>query len=285
MTPSPRVVPLLVTVLIQLAVALLATVGFTASGVKSPLSTSPTAFGAWFGLLFGMVSLLSAWAVLGAGHAVLRMAATFVLGVLLWGVTFGAMDLVDRFPDAAAPGIAMFAQFVVVQLPLWFARAARGRHRGAASPSWSRSFSARDHQFGIRHLLGWMTVIGILSGVARSLAGTAGNLRELVPFGIFMIGNSLLAWPWLAAALASRQRVLTILLAAVVTTTLCYVEPWAFRTVSRGAVPSEFFWWSNWVQSVWIFGSVRALDAWMAAKYTTAPDEDRETSLTNAETE
>jgi hypothetical protein len=68
----------------------------------------------------------------------------------------------------------MLSQWVVVQLPLWFAAARYGSYIGLENNG-CRAADHRDKQFGIRQMMIWITLVASVLGAGRLMLG---HLRD-----------------------------------------------------------------------------------------------------------
>lgn len=115
---------------------------------------------------------------------------------------------------------AMFAQFVLYQLPMWHAR----------SQGWSLMHKetladdvSNDLQFGIRQLFVWTTMIAVFLGLVRMVVTGLGELEsirfvgnlEFQMFLTFALGNTLLVLPLIYACFSRTRMALWLLVAMV----------------------------------------------------------------------
>ena len=128
-------------------------------------------------------------------------------------------------------------QWIAVQIPLWMFRLRGGwcLHRTSAAGSGAR---VQDLQFGIRQLLAWTVVVAVVLSIAKT-AISAGSLTpgRLDALGtilatlIFVVFNSLAAWPIIWAAFVRSRMLAWCGVAVGCSAILCVGEIWTFRTL------------------------------------------------------
>lgn len=215
----------------------------------------------FLGIPFSQVTVLAAWNALGDSQRFLRPIGSIVWLVLIWLICFGIPDVTFQNPPGmVVPGMAMFAQWILVQIPLWFVRLKFGWRLGTIDEH-AGAGASRSVQFGIRHLLIWMTIVGVILGIARLVLRTAtfhGN--EASGFSIFLICNSLFAWSSALSSVLNYRLLWALGAAAGLTVIISLVEPYVFTTLI-GTLPRQrsLFWNVNCVQFVWISGSMLIL--------------------------
>ena len=128
-------------------------------------------------------------------------------------------------------------QWLAVQIPLWMFRLRGGwcLRRTSAARSGARM---QDLQFGIRQLLAWTAVVAVVLSIAKT-AISAGSLTpgRLDALGtilvtlIFVVFNSLAAWPIIWAAFVRSRMLAWCGVAVGCSAILCVGEIWTFRTL------------------------------------------------------
>lgn len=207
------------------------------------------------GLIFAQITLLAAWITLGALSLFSRVAAGLIgagyVVLTLWGFLFRNTS----FNEALAITAAVAAQWIVVQIPLWFLRLI-ARWRIQAPQTSGTEGGMEETQFGIRQLLIWTLLVAILLGLGRlvltgidfSPAAAVWNAHFLWIVGLLSAFNSLLAWPLVAAPLAVRRWKRKVVLLPVFVVVITLAEVFSFVR-AMGSVDHEIFWWLNGSQS------------------------------------
>lgn len=217
-------------------------------------------FAIWYGISFAQVSMLGTWTASGGGSLLFRTFWTVFAGIAIWFFAFNAAPS-SMMPSAILPGIAMLIQWLLIQFPLWMLRLKFGWRLDR--PGKHEDASGRTKvQFGIKHLLGWMTFVAVILGVGKFLSLYANFSRaEAVEFGLFLLCNSLLALPALLTMFATRPMwwwILAVLAFAVIVTA---AEPYLFTIMGSATDGTRYylFWWLNGVQWLWIIASTTTL--------------------------
>lgn len=148
---------------------------------------------------------------------------------------------------------AMFAQFVLYQLPMWHARSQDWslRHKEALADEVSN-----DLQFGIRQLFIWTTTIAVFLGLIRMLVAGLGELEsirivgnlEFQMFLTFALGNTLLVLPLIYACFSRTRMALWLLIAMIAAAVVTVLQ----RLTTDG--DHNFFWVVNLAQFVSVLG-------------------------------
>ncbi len=218
------------------------------------------ALGIAVGIPFSQVTLLATWNALGNGRLGLRPIGSIVCLIVVWWVGFGLPYVASQFPiNIAAAGIAMFVQWILVQVPLWIVRLTFGWQMGVIDQQ-NEASGPSDLQFGIKHLIIWTTFVAIVLGLAKLLVGKVSvDSQEAVGFGLLLICNSLLAWPTLLGSLAYRWMPAALLAAFAFAIAITIAEPFVFKAILGEANPMSIFWGVNGAQFFWIAGSMLIL--------------------------
>lgn len=132
-------------------------------------ATNHVAIGLLLGTLFGQINVAAAWGALGPGPLKWRWPLSLAwLGLLL--AAFAVNISLHSGPNFSFPELVacFFGQWLLVQMLLWLMAllyALRIRHRQELGLASDRS----DRQFGLRQLMLFTAVIGVLLGVGRAL--------------------------------------------------------------------------------------------------------------------
>ena len=236
-------------------------VSFAANSLAIADWTDAACFGIWYGITFAQVSLLATWTACGDGSFVVRSLVSVFAGALLWLFAFNLFGSTS-IPGGFLPGIAMLTQWFVIQLPLWVVRLIWGwRLIRLRSDESENTGNEGKVQFGVKHLLGWTTLVAIILGLGKFFSSNPTFSRiEVFEFGLFLLCNSLITWPSLLVVFATRKAWVSILVALAFTVIVTVAEPFLFTLISASNSGSDYiFWWLNGVQLVWITGSTTAL--------------------------
>lgn len=210
---------------------------------------------------FSQVTLLAAWNALGDSRQAVRPIVSFVLVFMVWLIGFALPMGFGATPmNPFIPGVAMFVQWVVVQVPLWIVRLTFRWQMGPICDDADQA-KLRIVQFGIRHLIIWTTLVAIVLGVSRWMVGFLGpEKRDQTGFALFLACNSMFAWPTLLSALVHRWMPTAIVAALVFTIIVTWSEPFIFNALIGGSREGIFN-WLNAIQFGWILGSMLILRA------------------------
>jgi hypothetical protein len=111
-------------------------------------------------------------------------------------------------------------------------------------------------------LIIWTTLVAIVLGVARwAVEFLSSDRHDVTGFALFMICNSMFAWPTLLSALVHRWMPTAIVAAMVFTIIVTWSEPFIFDALLGGDTTDGIFVWLNAIQFVWILGSMLILRA------------------------
>jgi hypothetical protein len=225
--------------------------------------TGPRVF--WFeafllSVPFSQVSILAAWNALGDSQRFLRPIGSILSVLLLWLICFGMPYISGHFPgEFVVPGIAMFAQWILIQMPLWFVRLKFGWRLGTIDQHTPSDAPSKNVQFGIKHLLIWTTVVGVFLGVARIVLRIPEmHTNDALGFSIFLLCNCLFVWPTVMAGVMNRWLTSALMAAAGITVVISLAEPYVFATL-LGTDQTRIFWIVNSIQFVWIAASLLVL--------------------------
>ncbi len=217
--------------------------------------------GLLLGLIFAQATLIAVWTSWGDARAIVRIGTgTLLIGLVTAAVL--AMGLRDTSPsEAIAIAIAVPAQWLAVQLPLWVFRLMCDERLiidGANPPA----RLSKDSQFGLKQLLVWMLILGIVMGIARAvlprdvLQGNRVGARETLAIVLtLLVFNSLLAWPMIWATLRSRLLLVWIPIAVVCGIIITFCEIGIFNATMPGG-DGEIFYVLNASQYLFVGGSL-----------------------------
>jgi hypothetical protein len=207
--------------------------------------------GFFFGSFFGQATLAAAWTALGPGPIGWRIPLSAVWVTMLPVAIFINLGL-NHGPDDVMIiiGACVFAQWLVVQLPLWalaFGYGLRLRHVDDIDPTQDRS----ERQFGIRHLMIFTAIVGVIFGAGRLLIGWLGAsyfADDEVPIFIFLAAAAvILTLPLLLAGLLPRRAIPAVLLVLALIGLATVWEVTLLRTVSGAATPGPDMWHFVWI--------------------------------------
>jgi hypothetical protein len=192
--------------------------------------------GYYFGTLFGHVTVAAAWAAYGPGRLLWR-----VLLSLAWVALLGTALLINIKVNAGPPlsaalvvGGSCFAQWVVLQLPLWGLKVGFRSHLSYINDE--VELSTAKWQFGIRQLLIFTTIVAIVFGIGRLTVGTLVSLFEGSDglLFLFLAGSAIVfSLPLLMAALLRRWTVAGVLIVLVLIGLGTVCEASLLQTISR----------------------------------------------------
>lgn len=252
--------PLVIFWLAQILGAILAALAANSPGSRTNW-TGVACFGIWFGITFAQVSLLATWTACGDGSFVARSLVSVLVGTVLWFFAFNLFRS-NSNPGGFLPGIAMLTQWFVIQLPLWVVRLKWGWRliRSRSADHENTPIEAKV-QFGVKHLLGWTTLVAIILGLGKFFSSLPTFSRiEVFEFGLFLLCNSLITWPSLLVVFTTRKAWVSFLVALASMVIVTVAEPYLFTMINAANRPFDYiFWWVNGVQLLWIAGSTMAL--------------------------
>ena len=186
--------------------------GWPFAAFVSPSGRSPFAdylgVGLFLGTLFGQVTLASGWTAFGPGQLIWRLPVALVwLAVLCFAMWLNVG--VHGGPSTAfiLLGGCLLGQWLLVQVPFWLLAIFYGlrlRHADDAGivPD------PRERQFGIRQLMVFMAIVGVVFGVGRIV------LPAL--FQAFSLRSGADMWIIVFLAVAATAVTLPLLLAVLV---------------------------------------------------------------------
>jgi hypothetical protein len=206
---------------------LLAVNWLTVAVVNFDPPTNHVLLGYFLGSLFAHATLAAGWAALGPGRFVWRFPLSIVWVVFL-PIAGGINLAVNGGPDGVifVIGCCLVGQWLALQFPFWALALGLGlqlRHSGDAEKA-----PARQVQFGIRHLLVVMLLVGVVLGVGRAVFAFNDTLFTgggETPAFIFLAAAAIvLTLPLLLAALMPRMAALGVPLALLFMGVMTLVE-------------------------------------------------------------
>ena len=235
----------------QFIVALLMTLVF-AIGLEISDDTTAALF---IGSLMTQILLTAVWTTMAPVNLPFRV-ATGMLFTLFFVVCFYRIAWRDGggHDVALAICIPMLIQWVLLQLPLWFARF-RGWRVGVSGHSVLKPRNDRsEFQFGIKQILIWTTLVAFSVAVIKSvlrdfdLDFSSRNGQGMVEIGLFLtVGNSLIALPIIWGAFVHRLAWIWYLISLVVCAAVCLVE---FTMIAGPATQDGFLYIINITQTL-----------------------------------
>lgn len=171
-----------------------------------------------FGTIFAHATLAAAWTALGPLPLIGRLPLSLVWLALL-GLAFAANVGMHGGPDKGVVLLVwacLLGQWLCVQIPLWgltIAYGSRLRHLHDES----QAASPRERQFGIRELMIFTAIVGVVFGIGRVVVGNyashiAWMLGSEAPIFIFLaVAAIVVTLPLLLATLLPRFAVPAVL--------------------------------------------------------------------------
>jgi hypothetical protein len=208
------------------------------------------------GVAFSHVTLLASWNALGDAKWLVRPTSSALCLIGVWIALCGINAIFQSFLSLyLSLVVAMFGQWVLVQIPFWIARLTFGWQIGTVDQCHAAN-GVRGAQFGIKHLLIWTAVVAILLALSKwvVVGETTRFRRELGELGLFILCNSLFAWPILVGCLVNRW-----MPAALLTLLVTFAEPHLFKAVTTVTPRQHIFAWLNGIQFIWTVGSLSVL--------------------------
>jgi hypothetical protein len=170
--------------------------------------------GYFLGSLFAHATLAAAWAAFGPGRFVSRFPLSVAWAMSL-PLAAGINDVVNSgLGDAMfVIGCCLLGQWLALQFPFWTLALGLGLHLRQRDEE--KEATGRQIQFGIRHLLIVMLILGVVLGVGRVvIANVKLSGGGETPAFIFLAAAAIvLTVPLLLSALMRRMAVLGVLLA------------------------------------------------------------------------
>ncbi|WP_425616999.1 hypothetical protein NA78x_000664 [Anatilimnocola sp. NA78] len=226
---------------------------FTVTLVES--EPSQWVLGLIFGTIFQHCVLAAAWAALGPGPLLWRLPLS-----LAWANVMGLSIAVPiwmehREPWAMMWVLTMGSLWLVAQFPLWCGSlifSVRLRHCSLPVDD------VRERQFGIRQLMIFTALIGVLLGLGRMLLSLAWfDLRVDDQLGFFLfllIAQMIVSVPLIFASLLHKHWLPGILISLLFIALVTVVE-WqlSWKLLSIGPVMERgFLAWINFFSAVWV---------------------------------
>jgi len=200
------------------------------------------------GFLFVQILLAAVWTVLAPVGMFTRVVigTAFVTLICLCMYRCAYRDGGGTSMAVAITG-AMFVQWLLFQIPLWYLRFAGWKLVTSGQPIANRR---EEVQFGIKHLLIWMTVIGVFMGIARfvipNLEIETSELSQAAWLGSFLtLGNSVIAMPIVWGCLSKNYFWLWMIITVFVCISVCGAE-----TMISPSMQWVFLWVINVSQAI-----------------------------------
>jgi hypothetical protein len=198
--------------------------------------------GIMIGALVGQTVLLAVWASLGPATVLERMSAgvallgSCLISIMAWGRRTG-----HPRDEVVILTLVLLSTWILLQIPLWSIRYSHGWRLGFGDTT-TEIQSDNEMQYGIRQLIAWMALVGVITAVLRLVA--ASYLTDLNPdswssrvlpivFTVTLFGT-LAAFPVVWAAFVKRRFLAWILAAAVCCALITVAEGFAFVWVVGG---------------------------------------------------
>jgi hypothetical protein len=258
--PSRRVDGLPVFFAGQLGLALLVAVSIYFATAPRSLTEYRLLLYIQMSIPFAQASVLAAWNALGDQRGSVRPLETMGILFASWATCFGIPWVAQSFPgDILVPGIAVFAQWVVIQIPFWLARLSFGwrLEKIDAEPAAS---SRSPVQFSILHLLAWTTVVAVVLGIVRWIAPVVATAsRDGAGFAVFLLFNAVLGWPTLLGCMVKRWVGVALLAALATVVVVTRFQPYVYQTLLGFKPMPDAFPWLNGAIFCWTAGSMLIL--------------------------
>lgn len=195
--------------------------------------------GIFFGSGFASVSAAATWSALGPFRLVVRLPCalcwTLMTGLLLmYHIITSSGGSSHATMEAVVLAAAFLVLWLVVQTPLWIARAIY-RFRIDLPLESASADALPEHQFGIRQLLIVTAIIAAALGAGRLLVlGIDSRMNQtriegpdwelLVVLGLFLVSNSLVAFMVVTGALLPQRWRLGVGIGIAVAAAISLVE-------------------------------------------------------------
>ena len=169
--------------------------------------------------MIAQLNLLAVWAALAPGRLMVRLPWSLFLATLIWYAvvlgfrcTGGGRGLSGQ--DALMLGLSLLFGVLVTQAPLWMANRWSRWHLAVVVEGPSAAVSER--QYGIRHLLAGMTLLGLALGLGRVILPSADSFRVplesrlLAVLSAMAVCNLIVTVPCIWCAFAGWSRMLPL---------------------------------------------------------------------------
>jgi hypothetical protein len=271
MNASPHNCVILTAIVVLIALGWLLVASLHPGG--PPTTVESFKIGLLIGTMFGQTSLAAGWCALGPFALVRRLPLAAVWLAALT-VALGINLVTDRSqpPDGLrillVVGGAMCAQWLLVQLPIWWLVARYGLR--IRLPDETRPPGQRSQQFGISQLLILTTIVAAVLGVGRFFLG--GLTTDVVNtmdngvtlFGFLAIASALISFPLMAAALLRQKTVVAVIAAVALVALATVLEVHLFELIVPGSFDPqnrEVLSFMNVTQCAWILATLLLLRA------------------------
>ncbi len=222
--------------------------------------------GVAFGIPYGQLGFAAIWAVMAPTRVSVRVLVSSVLGAVAIAGFVGFFGAI-HFEDFVLLIVAVFGvTWILLQIPLWICRLGFGWQLQLVNGTASTD-SHDELQFGIRQLLLWTTILGIVFGMARwgfaesNWGGHVFESQTLIAFVLLGGFSFLLTAPMIWATLLKAYLYVTLPLAILFVGMVTLVELPVFNLcLDKSGNPSPLFWWlMNFMHTAVLLVSLFAL--------------------------
>lgn len=226
----------------------------------------------FFGSVLGQAGLVLLWAVLGPQQALARWLSSLAVGLVLISAFLCGTLFVSHPPGLDRDMLAFFfllpLGFLILQWPLWLFKLATGFQIVREAEA-EQAQSRASRQFSVLYLLGMMTVLAVVLGLARAgmssfpggwMEGAWATLAMVSLFYGFLI--SLGAIPCLLAAFRMSSASRGLVAMGLYSSVLAFVIVVLIMALSGGRMPGEFMlvvFVTLWTAFLIVFGSLSLL--------------------------
>ena len=166
--------------------------------------------------MIAQLNLLAVWAALAPGRLMVRLPWSLFLATLIWYAVVLGFRCAGRGlsgQDALMSGLSLLFGVLVTQVPLWIANRWSRWHLAVVVEGPSAAVSER--QYGIRHLLAGMTLLGLALGLGRVILPSADSFRVplarlLAVLSAMAVCNLIVTVPCIWCAFAGWSRMLPL---------------------------------------------------------------------------
>lgn len=260
-------------VLISIAAAQLVTAGVIFC-VADQRRDAQLLAGLVLGLMFGQISCLAIWVVLGPLPGVIRWPGALagcLLSTFMGIVTFGSDAGTDLLEVIFVLLAAALVLFVGVQIPLWWLRLRRGFQLQLPGKGALES-GIGETQFSLRQLLVTTTIVALALGAGRVVAATinwdaSGGQQQIhwpifLIFGLIVVFSIGVVWLALGTSFSSVTPAIAVPLGIVLVAPLSWLEATTFAFLFPNANNSEnvlVMTLINYTQTTWLLACLLAL--------------------------
>ena len=198
--------------------------------------------GLLLGTMFGQTTLAATWTALGPFHLVWRLPLSLAW-LATMGAAFGFNVVFSGPPDtgfAVVLTLALFGQWVFVQLPLWGLRLWYGVELGHWADPPRESPATR--QFGIRQLMVLTAIVAVLLGIGRLVVMEVaankelfGNVTDILIIAFLAVASVITTLPLVLGLLIPRWSILATAFAIGFLSAFTWVEMDLLRVLTAFA--------------------------------------------------